>query len=72
MLPKELKDTMYLMKEAISGHQRPSAAFGGDQRRSEEIRGEQRRTEEIRGDGDIPPQASGGVHPRGTPPKTLP
>jgi hypothetical protein len=72
MLPKELKDTMYLMKEAISGHQRRSEAIRGDQRRSEEIIGDQRRTEEIGGDGGIPPQASGGVHPRGTPPKTLP
>jgi hypothetical protein len=45
MLPKELKDMMYLMKEAISGHQRRSEAIRGDQRRSEANRGDQRRSE---------------------------
>ena len=39
----------HLMREAISGHQRPSEAIRGHQRPSEAIRGHQRPSEAIKG-----------------------
>ena len=49
ILPEELKDTTYLMKEAISGHQRSSELKDTTYLMKEAISGHQRSSEAIRG-----------------------